>query len=423
MKFFGALLLSTLAVAALGQGDLPGPEFSARDLQRIASLSPLGPVPGDETNRFALDPRAALLGQRLFFEPGLSANGKTACATCHDPEQSFGDGLPRAVALAEGPRRTPSLWNLAYARWYFYDGRADSLWAQALQPMENEIEMGSDRLAILRAVQSRPLLRSEFEALRGALPELSDSERFPEHARPRPDAPGSAEAVAWLAMAPEDREAVNRAFADLGKMLAAYERLLVSRDSAFDRFAEGLREDDAEKKAALSVDAQRGLKLFLGKGRCRLCHNGPNFSDGEFHGLGLAPPGGGMPTDAGRYNGLPALLADPFNARGAYSDAPAGVRARILKGLRRSTSNWGEFKTPSLREVSRRGPFMHAGQFATLEVVLEFYSTLEGAAALHQHQEQILAPRNFSAGERADLLAFLESLEGAPLPATLLKAP
>ncbi len=422
MRLAFVLVSLALVVGSRSDGEAPElPVFSASELRQLQRLSPLGAPPLDETNRFSGDARAAKLGQRLFFEPGLSVNGEVSCATCHDPAKSFSDGLRVPNTLGQGTRRTPPLWNLAYGRWYFHDGRSDSLWSQALQPIENPIEMGGDRLAVLHTIDADERLRVEFEALCGDLPELEDDQRFPAHARPVPGDPAHPHAVAWASMSAADQHAVNRAFADVGKLIAAYERLLVSTDAPFDSFVRGLVEGDAELRAALTPAAQRGARLFLGKGQCRLCHNGPNFSDGEFHGLGLAPAGGGLPQDPGRYGGVEALLADPFNTRGAFSDAPEGQRARTIEGLSRSAASWGEFKTPSLREVTRRGPYMHAGQFATLEEVLHFYSTLEGSAPLHQHQEQVLRPRDFSAVELGELAAFLESLEGAALDPGLLK--
>lgn len=391
------------------------PELGERDLARLLKLSPLAEPPLDATNRFDGDPRAEALGRYLFFDARLSRDGTIACATCHDPALAFSDGKPVAVGLAEGTRRTPSLLNAAYGRWYYHDGRSDTLWAQALKPMEASHEMGGDRVAIARRVFADTELRAAVERLRGPLPPLDDRGRFPAHARPDGASPEAAHAVAWAGMAEADREAVNQLFSDLGKFLAAFERRLVSRDSAFDRFVEGLREGDAQKRAALSASAQRGVALYLGRGRCRLCHNGPNFTDGEFHSLGLAARGGGMPEDAGRYEGVPQLLADEFNAAGAYSDAPDGVRARQLRGLVAGPANWGEFKTPSLRDVDLRAPYMHAGQFAELADVLNFYSTLEGAAPQHQHQEQVLTALALDEGELTDLDAFLRSLRGAPL--------
>jgi cytochrome c peroxidase len=389
--------------------------FDELELERILRLSPLPKPPLDATNRLDGDPRAERLGQFFFFDRELSTNGEISCATCHDPALGFSDGKPQAHTLALGTRRTPPLWNAAWGRWFFHDGRADSLWSQSLGPIENPIEMGGTRTQVAHRIARDPELRRAFEALCGPLPELADAQRFPLRASPALAAPEGAEARAWNAMQPADREAINRVFADVGKTIAAYERRLVSRDAPFDRFVEGLREGDGEKRAALEASAQRGLRLFLGKGRCRLCHTGPNFTDGEFHGLGLAGRGGGMPTDPGRYAGVPQVLASEFNATGPYSDEPGGERAAQIEGLTVGPANWGEFKTPSLRNVSERPPYMHAGQFADLPAVLEFYSTLEGAAPLHQHQEQVLQARDFSAEEKLDLHAFLESLRGAPL--------
>jgi len=397
--------------------------FDEAERARILTLSPLAAPPLDATNRFDGDPRAERLGQSLFFDPRLSASGEIACATCHDPVLGFTDGKPVAFTIAAGPRRTPHLWNMAWGRWFFHDGRADSLWSQALGPIENEIEMGGDRLALAHYIAADPELRGAFEALRGPLPELEQSARFPAHARPVSARPEHPHDRAWRGMRAEDRAAIDSLFADIGKVIAAYERLLVSRDAPFDRFVEGLRENDAAKRAALDASAQRGLRLFLGKGRCRLCHSGPNFSDGEFHNLGLATRAGEVPDDAGRYAGLPSLVADPFNTRGVHSDDRGGEAAALLDGLVAGPANWGEFKTPSLRSVSTRPPYMHAGQFSDLDAVLNFYSTLEGSAPLHQHQEQIMQPREFTPGEIVDLRAFLEGLEGAPLADHLLRAP
>ncbi len=419
---FVAALLGLAAAGGQDGEDSEAVEFSDRERQRILRLSPLEAPPLDATNRFDGDPRAELLGRFLFFDAALSANGEVSCATCHDPRTELSDTEPVAKGLGVGTRRTPSLWNVASQRWFFHDGRADSLWSQALGPIENPLEMGGSRTAVAHRIAREPALRAAFEELRGPLPELEDGARFPARAHPDPRRPDAAHARAWAAMAPADREAIDRLFSDVGKVIAAYERGFVSRDAPFDRFVEGLREDDAAKRESLGAAARRGLKLFLGKGRCRLCHNGPAFTDGEFHGLGLAARGGGMPTDPGRYAGVPALLADPFNAAGRFSDAPEGERAARLEGMVAGPANWGEFKTPSLRNVARRPPFMHGGQFEDLAAVLHFYSTLEGAAPLHQHQEQVLTAREFTEGERTDLAAFLESLTGAP-PAPELLAP
>lgn len=398
-------------------------EFEPAELRRIAKLSPLPRAPLDSTNRFDGTPAAERLGHFLFWDKRFSSNGEVACVTCHDPALAFSDGKPVAHTLARGPRRTPSLWNVSHGSWFFHDGRADSLWAQALQPFENPLEMGGDRLALLHALASDEGLRGAYEQLCGELPALEDGERFPAHARPDPTHKTAPHHLAWQAMAAEDQVAVNRAFSNVGKMLAAYQGRLRKADSAFDRWAGSLDKGPQAVRAPYPLAAQRGLRIFLGKGRCRLCHNGPNFSDGEFHALGLGARGGGMPTDSGRYGGIPLLERDVFRASGPYSDNPQGLRAQQSQGLLRDPATWGEFKTPSLRNLPGRGPYMHAGHFESLSDVLNFYSTLEGSAPMHQHQEQVLTARDFDAGELADLEAFLGSLEGVVTPGPWTQEP
>ena len=196
---------------------------------------------------------------------------------------------------------------------------------------------------------------------------------------------------------------------------------LVSARAPFDVFAEGLREGDARKIAALSPSARRGAKLFVGAGRCRTCHSGPNFSDGEFHDIGIAPLGGGRATDDGRYGGLERLLADPFNSASAHSDDRGGEKARALASLLVGPQSWGEFKTPSLRNVANRAPYMHAGQFGSLEEVLQHYARSPKAAIGHSelahpggsHQDRQVI--RLSESDIRDIAAFLRTLSGPVL--------
>ena len=161
--------------------------------------------------------------------------------------------------------------------------------------------------------------------------------------------------------------------------------------------------------------ALRGLKLFVGRGNCTACHTGPAFTNGEFHDTGVPffLPGGGV--DAGRHAGIRKLLANPYNLLGAHSDDPQGasdVRTRHVDAQHR---NFGEFKTPSLRNVARTAPYMHNGSLPTLEAVVRHYSELS-ADRVHQDGESLLLrPLRLKDGEVADLVAFLESLtEKAP---------
>ncbi len=160
--------------------------FSPGQWRRVLSMAEVPDLPPDPTNRLADDTMAAEFGHHLFFDPRLSGNGRVSCATCHDPALDFTDGRRVSIGVSENIRNAPTVLNTAYHRWLTWDGRADSLWAQALEPLENDVEMGGDRVAILRTVAADPELSARYESLFGPLPELA-SDRVPEHARPRRD--------------------------------------------------------------------------------------------------------------------------------------------------------------------------------------------------------------------------------------------
>jgi cytochrome c peroxidase len=280
--------------------------------------------------------------------------------------------------------------------------------------------MGGDRLAIAHHLADDPDLAAAYSALFGGLPELSDGQRFPAHGLPASADPGgkrAAASAAWQAMAPADRTAINRVFSHVGKALAAYESRLISGPAPFDRKVMALQTGDSGPVAGWSAAAARGFDLFLGEARCVICHSGPRFSDGEFHNTGAPPWHGGEPLDPGRYLDGPLLQANEFRASGPFSDDTQGQRAQRTERLKTGSEQWGEFKTPSLRNLIGRAPYMHQGQFADLETVIEFYDTRENSVGQSHHQEKILTPLGLSAGQRADLLAFLQALQGSPVPA------
>ncbi len=373
---------STALVAALDAGTI----------QRILRHGPLGPPEPDPTNRVANSPEAAHLGQRLFYDPRLSLDGFHSCASCHMPTRAFADGLDLPSPPGSSERHSPTVLNVAHQRWFFWDGRSDSLWSQALAVIENPKELGVGRPGLARLVTRDALYRTEYRAAFGEDP--SDA---PEH---------------------EDRTAVNAA-----KAIAAYETQLESGDSAFDRFAEALAAKDHELAATYPADALRGLLLFVGRGNCRSCHAGPNFSDGEFHSIGIPPRGGGKLSDPGRMRGIERLRADPFRGSGPWSDAPTSERALEVDALVQSSEQWGQVRTPSLRNVARTAPYMSQGQMATLRDILQYYSTLEGAVAAGHHGEQVLKPLALSPEEISDLEAFLVSLDGRDPPPERIWAP
>jgi cytochrome c peroxidase len=391
----------------------------------LARASPLPPVPPDPTNRVADDPRAAHYGRFVFFDRRFSRDGSVACATCHVPETGFTDGRTLAEGLGVGARHTPTLWNAAHHRWLTWDGRADSLWMQALDPLEDVREMDATRAGVARLVATDPALRAAHEAVFGLLPAELDAPGLPARARPERagDPPDHAEVRAWAALDEPSRAAIDRVFVEVAKALSAYQRQLVRGDAPFDHFARGVRERDDALVRALDASAQRGFALFFGRANCVFCHSGPNFSDGEFHNNSLPTLDGSVPRDSGRYGGAAVVKASPFNADGPFSDARGGERALAVRLLRTSSETWGEVRTASLRNLAGRAPFMHQGQLADLAAVLRFYSTLEGQSGRNHHQERILVPLGLTDQELVDLTAFLHALEGAPAAPELLSAP
>jgi len=376
-------------------------------LQRLRSLSlaSLPAAPADPTNRVADDERAARLGHRLFFDAALSANGAVACATCHRPELHFSDGRPTSIGLGPGARNAPSVVGAAHSPWLYWDGRRDSLWSQALAPIEVTTEMGNTRLEVARLVSRDPRYRTAYEALFGPAPDFDDTARFPARASPYGDPDARA---AWDRLPEEARHQVNRAFANAGKAIAAYERRLAPGRSRFDVYVERLVAGDPDAaRQALDADEIAGLRLFLDDARaqCMRCHNGPLFTNQGFH--DVASSRFGPIPDLGRYLGIQSLLLDPFNCLGPYSDAAQDQCDELRFLERREMAQLaGAFKTPSLREVERTAPYFHDGRLATLEAVIEHYRHPPADPGSE------LLPLELTDLEATRLVAFLRTLSG-----------
>lgn len=382
--------------------------------------SPLPAVPAEPTNAWADDPDAAWFGRWLFYDPRLSGSGAHSCATCHDPALGFGDGLALSQAAGTTTRHAPTLWNTAFNDWMFWDGRADSHWAQALKPIEDPAEQATSRLAVAHLVADDPLLRAAYERIFGALPDLSDRARFPAQGKPTGD-PDDPLDQAWAGMTEEDRHAVDLVFSHLGKAIAAYERQLVRGDAPFDRWVEGLQDGDPDKLGAISQEAVAGFELFRGEGNCHLCHAGPTMTNHAFHNVGLAWVPGTRQDDLGRYEGITAVLEDPFNGQGAFSDDP-GAALYKLGYLVQGPEQLGQFKVPSLRNVALSAPYMHGGQLPTLTDVVRFYSELDQEPAWG-FREELMVPLHWDEAQIASVVAFLESLTGAAPDPSLLGPP
>lgn len=407
---------------ATASADLVDGHFTRDEYETIQQLSPLPEIPEDATNRVSGDPAAAHLGRFLFFDKRLSADDNVNCASCHDPDHGF--SVPTNLGQGQGttPRHPPTLLNVAYQRWFDWDGKADSLWSQAARPLEAPAEHGTARTAIVKLTYRDDELRRAYERVFDELPDI-DAADLPSNARPRPDEPDSSPHRAWKSMAEQRRRQINRIFSNHLKAIAAYVEQLRSGDAPFDTYVEGLETDDTDKRSVISESAKRGLELFVDDGRCVLCHNGPDFSDHTFHNLQLSPrPWMGDEPDEGRWLGVKRLKDNPFNATSRYSDAPDGEQAKWLKYLKRTPEDHGQFKTPTLRNVSRTPPYMHGGHFETLEEVVRFYSTLDESNTIG-HREEMLQPLALSQQQIDDLVNFLETLDGEPLPQSLKQQP
>lgn len=371
------------------------------------SLSALGEAPPDPGNAVADHPLAAQLGQRLFFDTRLSANGEVACATCHQPEKMFTDGRALAVGLTQVQRNSMGLVGVAHSPWLFWDGRKDSLWSQALEPLENPLEHGANRVQLARLIMSDPVYRDNYDALFGVdsefLPLITDEKLFPP-ASPLGDKQLQTN---WDALSARDQYAVNLIFSNMGKALAAWQRQLMPAPSAFDDYMENLSTNTAVvQNSILSKQQLAGLKLFIGKAQCVNCHNGPLFSNNSFHNTAVLSAPGVQPA-AGRSQGLRMAQADDFNCLGPYSDAEPS-QCQELRFARGGDEMIGAQRTASLRNLAFTAPYMHAGQIATLEDVIEHYNRAEIAVVGHNEAK----PLRLRAVEKRQLRSFLDSLNG-----------
>ena len=376
--FAGLVACGTLFAQAAGF-TTSAVEFTAAETARILQH---GPWPmawsPDPSNRVSGKPGAIAFGEALFLDLRLSGNGTVSCATCHLPERLFADGKARGEGFVQLDRNTPGLLNVRLNRWFAWDGAADSLWSQSLRPIVDKREMAASTTHVGTLVRGEAALSARYREVFGEAP------------------------------AEDDRVTVN-----VGKALAAYQETLVSGRTAFDEFRDAVARGDRAAADRYPAAAQRGLKIFAGKGNCGFCPFGPNFSNGEFGDIGIpffAAPGR---VDPGRHEGIRKLQASRATLLGAYSDDPARTTATGTRHVTLEHRNWGEFRVPGLRNVAGTAPYMHNGHLATLQDVVRHYSALN-EDRLHADGEKILKPLGLSEAEAADLVAFLESLGGRP---------
>ncbi len=377
------LVLPVGAGAGAGETGDPAAIYSAGERATILAHGPWPPAPArDPSNAVSGDPAAIAFGGRLFEEHRLSSNRRMACASCHLSHRAFTDGQP--VSTGQGPihRNAPSVLNSGLMRWFGWDGASDSLWAASLRP--------------LLAVEEMALgLAGTAAFIRGDAAHAADYARV--FARP-------------AAADPDETVAVN-----VAKAIAAWQETQVSPRTPFDAFRDALASGDRPAMRRYPAAARRGLKLFVGEGRCSVCHFGPLFTSGEFESTGLAHFRSDGRVDPGRHGGIREMQASRYNRLGPFSADRTGPRARLSRQVAVRHRNWGAFKVPSLRNVAQTAPYMHDGSLADLEAVVRHYSELD-IERLHADGERILNPLRLDRRAADDLLVFLRSLSAGAGP-------
>ena len=386
----------------------PKPGWSTNERSTIASLwlGNLYELPEDPSNTVADDTAAARLGQQIFFDKRFSGNGEVACVSCHDPDLYFTDGKALSVGMGVTGRSAPTIVGTAYHPFIFWDGRADSQWAQALGPMESVVEHGGSRMQYVHLIASDPEYSQAYESLFGSLPDLSDQSRFPAQAGPIDNPADPALKTKWEAMSEADRKTASQIYANLGKAIAAYERLLIPGRSRFDAYARAVIDETENEIDALSHDEIDGLRLFIGKGRCIECHNGPLFSNDSFANIGT-PQREGVPFDFGRSRGAVKVMKDQFNCTGEFSDAEPMACSELRFIKRFGDDLIGAFKVPGIRNVTATAPYMHAGQFRDLDEVMEHYNKAPAPPFGHS----MLTRLDLEQEQLDKIVRFMESLD------------
>ena len=328
-----------------------------------------------------LERTQAVLGFELFHDQRLSANGEVSCSTCHIKEFGFGDNKAQSKGIGLTDLNSPPIFNTSVQKWFFWDGRSNSLETQALQPIVHPNEHGISLTKLGSLIFQN--YKSEFEKAFSYKfsPELGSFLR--KKLKANEEAPKSLE------------KEVNELALLFGKALGQYQRGIVAMDSPFDQFMRSYHSSNGELSFNDSFGSQewRGFNLFLSKTHCSECHTGKNFSDQKFHFTGLAK------ADApGRLEGLAALVASPFSCLGKGKSCQ--------QNLAKLTGSAKQVKTPSLRNLAQTGPYFHDGSAKTVREILYLYNRPDPKAGMDGRIQNLY----LTVGEIEDLEAFLMSL-------------
>lgn len=352
-----ATLVFALAVVALVAACPSDTGVKPSSEVETALVPEIGPLPTPAEQFGEVDPQLAELGKMLFFDVYLSGDAAISCATCHDPTKGWGDGQPLSKAYpgSEYFRNSKTLLNAAYARYFYWDGRLS----------------GKDRETLVRD----SITETHFLNMDGRLM-LERLKQVPEYDKRFKKILGG-----------------EPSFGRTLKAIGAFLTTVVSTGTPFDQ-------------GKLSESAARGRELFEGKAGCVRCHSGPYFSDAKAHATGV-------PEN-------PDVLENPMRhitMRSFYKfmGVPNFENEKTDVGfytVTKTETDRGKFLTPTLRELVHTAPYMHNGTIGTLAQVVDFYDAGAGEA---RNKSPLLRPLGLTAEEKADLIAFLESLSGDAL--------
>jgi cytochrome c peroxidase len=316
-------------------------------------------------------PEKVALGQKLFFDGGLSADGSVTCSTCHDPARAFTDGRPASIGIKgrAGQRNAPTILNVLYNKTQFWDGRAKSLEEQAALPMVNSVEMGQPSLqAVVDLIAGSAEYQQAFKRVFGTPPTA----------------------------------------ADLLRAIASYERSQLAFDSPFDHFIAG-------DPGAIEPSAKRGWELFNTRARCNKCHalteekrDPANFTDNDFHNIGIGIIRHNV-VELARQAEQRVASGDSLAVDSAAIQTDFSVLGRFL--ITKKQADIASFKTPNLRNVLVTGPYFHDGSQETLWDVMDHYN--KGAGLHNPWLDEDIQPLALSEQDIDDVVAFLASLTSA----------
>jgi cytochrome c peroxidase len=372
--------LTTAMFASLAAPSAAQPvAFNAAEIERIVALGPWPPPAAhDRSNRVSGRADAIELGRRLFFDSRLSPVGYIACVTCHQPDRGWTDHKQRAHGLGDVDRNTQALNNLGLQDWFGWGGTSDSLWMASLRPILDPREMDSNPAHVRRVYVRAP----EYACLyRGAF------------------------GVDPVAGGESDEAVLVRS----AKVLASFTETLTTGRTGFDDLRDALARGEPANASGYPAAAQRGLRIFVGKGHCVACHSGPNFSDGKFHDTGVPFFVGQRTPDRGRDDGIRNLRSSHFSLLGRYNDDASLRKAAAARSLGVDPALRGEFRTPSLRNVAVTAPYMHNGSLDSLHDVIRHYTQVD-PDRLHGSARRLLRKLDLGAKESEDLIAFLRTL-------------